>query len=48
MKLDTWQYAKRQMTWFKKDDEILWFDPEDLPGIRSRVTSFLQEGGEKG
>jgi tRNA dimethylallyltransferase len=48
MKRDTWQYAKRQMTWFKKDDEILWFDPEDLPGIRSRVTSFLQEGGEKG
>jgi len=23
------QYAKRQMTWFKKDKRILWFDEED-------------------
>jgi tRNA dimethylallyltransferase len=48
MKRDTWQYAKRQMTWFKKDAEILWFDPEDLAGIRSRIISFRQEGEGKG
>jgi tRNA dimethylallyltransferase len=40
MKRDTWQYAKRQMTWFKKDGEILWFDPEDLAGIRRQVSAF--------
>ena len=40
MKRDTWQYAKRQMTWFKKDGEILWFDPEDPAGIRRQVSAF--------
>ncbi|MEK7071404.1 MAG: tRNA (adenosine(37)-N6)-dimethylallyltransferase MiaA, partial [Patescibacteria group bacterium] len=24
---ENWQYAKRQMTWFKRDPEIKWFDP---------------------
>jgi tRNA dimethylallyltransferase len=41
MKRDTWQYAKRQMTWFKKDGEILWFHPEDLAGIRRRISDIL-------
>lgn len=41
MKRDTWQYAKRQMTWFKKDAEIEWFEPEDLAEIRRRVFAFL-------
>ena len=27
IKTNTRQYAKRQMTWFKKDDEIVWFHP---------------------
>jgi tRNA dimethylallyltransferase len=48
MKRETWQYAKRQMTWFKKDGEILWFDPEDLAGMRSFVASFLCENEGKG
>jgi tRNA dimethylallyltransferase len=48
MKRETWQYAKRQMTWFKKDGEILWFDPEDLAGMRGRVASFLYENEGKG
>jgi len=41
MKRDTWQYAKRQMTWFKKDEEIMWFAPEDLAGIRRQIEAFL-------
>jgi len=28
LKQNTRQYAKRQMTWFKKDGEILWFDAQ--------------------
>ena len=28
IKIHTRQYAKRQMTWFKKDKEILWFMPD--------------------
>ncbi len=29
----TTQYAKRQMTWFRKDPEIKWFSPLDLSGL---------------
>ena len=50
MKRDTWQYAKRQMTWFKKDAEIQWTGLEDLAGIRDRIEVFLRKerpGGEK-
>lgn len=31
----TWQYAKRQMTWFKKDKNIIWRAHEDLNPGRS-------------
>ncbi|HTA26719.1 MAG TPA: tRNA (adenosine(37)-N6)-dimethylallyltransferase MiaA [Bacteroidia bacterium] len=27
IKTNTWHYAKRQLTWFKKDKEINWFSP---------------------
>ncbi|HLY69138.1 MAG TPA: tRNA (adenosine(37)-N6)-dimethylallyltransferase MiaA [Puia sp.] len=27
---NTRQYAKRQMTWFKKDDAVTWVDPDEL------------------
>lgn len=30
IKINTRQYAKRQMTWFKKDKEIKWIHPQDL------------------
>lgn len=33
IKTHTRQYAKRQMTWFKKDAEIKWFGPGDLRAI---------------
>jgi tRNA dimethylallyltransferase len=29
VKIHTRQYAKRQLTWFKKDPEIKWIDPRD-------------------
>jgi len=28
IKINTRQYAKRQMTWFKKDEEVMWSEPE--------------------
>ena len=28
IKINTRQYAKRQMTWFKKDEEVIWCEPE--------------------
>ncbi len=32
MKRDTRRYAKRQITWFKKEPGIRWFNPEELLG----------------
>jgi tRNA dimethylallyltransferase len=34
IKTNTRQYAKRQMTWFKKDKSIHWFHPQDMEGIK--------------
>jgi tRNA dimethylallyltransferase len=36
-----WQYAKRQMTWFKRDTRITWFAPTDREQIRHSVAQFL-------
>jgi len=36
-----WQYAKRQMTWLKQDQEIKWFKPEDREAVFRLVTDFL-------
>ncbi len=42
-KLNTkiWHYAKRQMTWFKRDKNIKWFKPTNKK-IFSEVKKFLQ------
>jgi tRNA dimethylallyltransferase len=41
LKRDTRRYAKRQLTWFRKDSEINWFDPGDIKGIIACATGFL-------
>lgn len=38
IKIHTWQYAKRQMTWFKKDNEVKWFDVRKI-GIENIIGS---------
>ncbi len=40
IKKNTRQYAKRQMTWFRKDKEIKWFSPADLQQIIAFGQSF--------
>ena len=37
-----WQYAKRQMTWWKKDARIKWHAPTDAAGIENDVLEFLK------
>lgn len=39
----TWQFTKRQMTWFKRNTEIHWFNPTiDQQKIRELVQDFLR------
>lgn len=38
-----WHYAKRQMTWFKRNKDIHWFSPADTKKIVSEVRAFLIE-----
>jgi tRNA dimethylallyltransferase len=42
MKRDTRRYAKRQMTWFKADDEIIWKQPHEIDEIMDLATDFIQ------
>ena len=42
----TRQYAKRQMTWFKRDPEIRWFMPDELDNILNHIKATLQKQHE--
>jgi tRNA dimethylallyltransferase len=41
MKQDTRRYAKRQMTWFRSEPEVVWCDPSDKSRIRCMIDDFL-------
>ncbi len=41
---DTRRYAKRQLTWFKKEKDVHWFSPEEKEKILNFVKNWL--GGE--
>ena len=41
-KIETRQYAKRQMTWFRKMAGIVWFSPEDGAALEQYVQNQLQ------
>lgn len=36
-----WQYARRQRTWFRKDERIDWHSPGDLDEISNKVLNFI-------
>ncbi len=37
IKINTRQYAKRQLTWFKKDSSFLWFSPHDIASVIAKI-----------
>jgi tRNA dimethylallyltransferase len=41
MKRDTRRFAKRQMTWFRRDQEINWFHPRQIKEILNLAGRFL-------
>ena len=44
IKRDTYRYAKRQMTWFSADREIVWLSPADVDAAAERIGRFLNPG----
>ena len=38
----TRQYAKRQMTWFRKEPGFRWFAPENLSAAQQSIQEFLE------
>jgi len=43
IKQNTRRFAKRQLTWFKKDKEINWFEPEE----KEKILKFVKENTEQ-
>lgn len=43
IKRNTRRFAKRQFTWFRRDEEINWFKPEEVKGIIALIESRLNE-----
>jgi tRNA dimethylallyltransferase len=42
LKQNSRRYAKRQLTWFKKDKAVQWFHPNDAEGIMGYLDSMLK------
>lgn len=46
IKRNSRRYAKRQLTWFRRDERIRWFDlagEEDFPDAASRISAYFLE-----
>jgi tRNA dimethylallyltransferase len=43
LKTQTRRYAKRQLTWFRGDPEMIWLSPFDTAQIRERARAFFEE-----
>ena len=41
IKQNTRRYAKRQLTWFRKDDATAWFAPQDIAGMIKYIASRI-------
>ncbi len=41
MQADTRRYAKRQITWFKKEEDVVWMNVEEKDKIKRKIEEFL-------
>ena len=41
LKRNSRRYAKRQLTWFRKDKEVTWFDISDLESISKKIEELV-------
>jgi tRNA dimethylallyltransferase len=42
IKRDTRRYAKRQLTWLRKEDNLHWFSPEEFDRIKKQIRTFYR------
>jgi tRNA dimethylallyltransferase len=42
VKQNTRRFAKRQLTWFRRDEEITWFEPTDLQSVIAHIKQRLK------
>ncbi|SER56330.1 tRNA (adenosine(37)-N6)-dimethylallyltransferase MiaA [Pedobacter rhizosphaerae] len=42
VKQNTRRFAKRQLTWFRRDEEITWFEPNDLQNVIAYIRERLK------
>ena len=42
VKRNSRRYAKRQLTWFRRDRETAWFDPNDLDAILAHIAAHKE------
>jgi tRNA dimethylallyltransferase len=40
MKGNTRRYARKQLTWFKRDPEMKWFDPDNQEEILKYIAQY--------
>ncbi len=46
IKLNTRHYAKRQLTWFRRDDRIKWIDPFSFHNAKEAAEYILKDSEE--
>lgn len=39
---EIWHYAKRQMTWFKREKNIWWTEPKNRKEVLRKIERFLK------
>ena len=43
METEIWHYARRQLTWFRRDKRIQWFSPDEYKKIESVIKKFVEK-----
>ena len=46
---DTWHFAKRQLTWFRRENAVTWLDKQQFDYDEEKILEYMiKELGEKG
>ena len=43
IKRDTRHFAKRQLTWFKREKDVIWINKEDFSFDNNKIIEFMKE-----